>query len=180
MLVDGLTMYNVESVSLFFEQIKRVLGFTSYIKLVQILFNFLLLILNLYGDGLLVLLSFLLLNLLRIFCNANSWNICELYNISYSKVQDTTKSQSDQTFDFLLIRSSISHIQTCSFRIQRIRRIRIQQQLRQEDSENIDQVVHGTPCLIDYIQAYTSRARFNHTISICRTTTSAYVSSTFG
>ena len=57
------------------------------------------------------------------------------------------------TLNLRLIALSVPHHQRRRLAIQRIRRVRVPQQLRQEDLENVHHVVHGRPGLVDDVEA---------------------------
>jgi hypothetical protein len=61
------------------------------------------------------------------------------------------------TFDLHIVRLRVLHQQRRSLAIQRIGRIGIAQQLRQEDLEDVDHVVHRRPSLVDHVETDTTR-----------------------
>lgn len=62
------------------------------------------------------------------------------------------------TFHFCLVCFGFPHHQCCCFTIERIRRVRVAEKLRQEDFKDVDHVIHGGPCLIDHIKTDRPRA----------------------
>jgi hypothetical protein len=60
----------------------------------------------------------------------------------------------DPTFDLHIVCLRILHQQRRSLSIQRIRRIGVSQQLRQEDLEDVDHVVHRRPSLVDDVETH--------------------------
>ena len=57
-------------------------------------------------------------------------------------------------FYLLLILSLVLQLQLGCFGVQGVGRVRVQQQLRQEYFEDVYQVVHRRPCLVDHVQAH--------------------------
>lgn len=58
------------------------------------------------------------------------------------------------TPDFGFVAFRLSHHQSCRLAIERVLRVRIPQQLGEEDFEDVDHVEHGRPCLVDNVEAY--------------------------
>lgn len=65
------------------------------------------------------------------------------------------------TFHLSLIGLWLPHHQCCCFAIQRIGRIGIAEELRQEDLKDVDHVVHGRPGLVDDVQTDRTRAEID-------------------
>jgi hypothetical protein len=58
------------------------------------------------------------------------------------------------TFNLHIVCLRILHQQRRSLSVQRIRRIGVSQQLRQEDLEDVDHVVHRRPSLVDDVETH--------------------------
>ena len=65
-----------------------------------------------------------------------------------------------RTFDLGVIALRLPHEECGSFAIQRIGRVRVPKELREEDFEDIDHVIHWRPGLVDDIEADGTRAVF--------------------
>ncbi len=57
------------------------------------------------------------------------------------------------TFDFGIIAFRLPHQQSGRFTIQGVGRVRVSEQLRKKDFENVDHIIHWRPCLVDHVQA---------------------------
>jgi len=102
----------------------------------------------LFSEGLLNLLLDLLLLLLGVFF-LRCWYL--------DRVQMSWSILFDVLFDLFLVGFWVVHQQTSGLTIQGVLGIRIQQKLWEENWEDVDELIHGWPRLIDYIEAYTSR-----------------------
>lgn len=65
------------------------------------------------------------------------------------------------TLDLGLVILGLPHQQRRRLSVQRIARIRVAQQLRQEDFEDVDHIEHRRPGLVDHVQADRSRQLVN-------------------
>lgn len=63
------------------------------------------------------------------------------------------EGKQQQTFNLQLICLWIPHQQRGGFTIERIGRVRVAQQLRKEDLEDVDHVEHGRPGLVYDVEA---------------------------
>ena len=61
------------------------------------------------------------------------------------------------TFDFLVVRLGVAHQQGSCLSIQGVRWVGVAQELREEDLEDVYQVEHRTPCLVDDVETDGSR-----------------------
>ena len=60
--------------------------------------------------------------------------------------------QSARTFDFLVVRLGVAHQQGSCLTIQGVRRVGVAQELREEDLEDVHQVEHRAPRLVDDVE----------------------------
>jgi len=56
-----------------------------------------------------------------------------------------------------LVRVGLFEHECSGVAVERVRRVGVEKQLRQEHGENVDQIVHRTPRLIDHVQTHRSR-----------------------
>lgn len=60
----------------------------------------------------------------------------------------------DVVLDLLAVLIFVFKLQLRRLGVQRVRRVRVQKQLGQKNVENVDEVVHWRPCLVDDVQAH--------------------------
>ena len=89
----------------------------------------------------------------RILLHRRKANQCPFLREMF--VEDTVYQSGRRrlTLDFGIIALSIAHQQRRRFAVQRVGRVRVAQQLGQEDLEDVDHVEHGRPGLVDDVEA---------------------------
>lgn len=69
--------------------------------------------------------------------------------------------QDDVLFDLCVVLLFRFQLEGGCLVVERICRVWVQKELGQEGVEDVDEVVHGRPCLIDHVEAYTARRFVN-------------------
>lgn len=57
------------------------------------------------------------------------------------------------TFHFSVVGLGLAHEHGCCFAVERVGRVGVAEELREEDLEDVDHVVHGGPGLVDDVEA---------------------------